>query len=83
MDCERINKTKDTLGHLFQIYQKPMPLIGNCLRIEGRHSEKADKNLVEQIEKLPIEENHLFVTAEEMLQKHLKDQYDNSSSTML
>lgn len=61
------------LGHLFQIYQKPMPDIGNCLRVEGRQSEKADKNLVDQMEKIPIQKNSLFVTAEEMLKNHLKE----------
>lgn len=60
------------LGHLFQIYQKPMPDMGNCLRVEGRHWEKADKNLVQEIEKIPIQENSLFVTAEEMLENRLK-----------
>jgi hypothetical protein len=62
------------LATLFQIYQKPMPFIGDCLRVEGHKSIKGGIKMSEMLERIIRAESdnsgqakHPFTTLEEML----------------
>ena len=60
------------LATFFQIYQKPMPFVGDCLRIDGHKRIKGGVKMTDMLERINRAENdktqkHPFVTLEEML----------------
>jgi hypothetical protein len=61
------------LGTLFQIYCKPMPEKGECLRVDGHYTTTDKKKAVEMVGDIAAAnvtetvKKHPFTTAEELL----------------
>ncbi len=68
------------LGPLFQIYCKPMPDIGDCLRFDVHYATKQNRTVAQTVKDIVNGgETSPFVTAEDMLSK-MRNTVDNSDN---
>ncbi len=57
----------DYFGTIYQVYCKPMPFVGECLRFEGHYNAKTKVKLEDMVANIVNGEKHPFTTLEEMI----------------